>query len=61
MKERQQQQMAEILRDLDLVVWRLEQPGDGDIERSRLLREVEELRRRLEALARELVGPGPTG
>jgi hypothetical protein len=50
--ERQEQQMAAILRDLDLVAWRLEQPPEGN-ERSRLLREVEDLRRRLEALARD--------
>ncbi len=55
MTGRQQAELTEILRDLDLVVYRLESPSEGAAdERVRLSRDVEELRRRLEVLSHDL-------
>ncbi len=57
LSSRQLNEMATILRDLDLIVWQLERsPADGipADARGRLVREVEALRQRLADLSGEL-------
>jgi len=52
------QRLDDVAREIDLIVYRLEQPSSGvsdwEKERSRLRRELEVMQRRLEDLAREL-------
>ncbi|MEO0604574.1 MAG: hypothetical protein AAF211_24275 [Myxococcota bacterium] len=52
------QRLDDVAREIDLIVYRLEQPPPGSTdwerERNRLRRELETMQRRLEDLAREL-------
>lgn len=52
------QRLDDVAREIDLIVYRLEQPPSGDgeweSERVKLRRELEVMQRRLEDLAREL-------